>query len=442
MAGSVTETSAVHQDETNPWRASVSPSVLLLSIVAGAASGLFCVSLRFALRFLQWTFTGHSGLMADAAASLPLWRRTATPVLGALAATLILKAARALSGNLKAVDYVEAVRFCGGRMPFVPVAWRTISSCISIASGAAIGREGSMIQFASAAVSEAGQRLRLRSLDKLLTLGTAGAVAAVYQAPVAGAFFSLEIVLGASGWSRIALTQMPSLLIAAGAGSLMSHFFLGYGPIFRATLPVRFSWIDSVPVLLTASAIGLLGPVYFRFLKSANFLRKWPWALIWSGLVVGLFSCLRPETWGNGDSGVLGIVHGQSTLQVVAAILLCRLIATAACAGSGVVGGVFTPTIFTGSALGMFCGVALRLFPFHFSSASGYAIVGIGCLLAAVTHAPFMAAFMTAELTGTPEWLPVLLLSSLLSWQIAKRIDTDSLYAVATPDPVSPAKAE
>ncbi len=299
-----------------------------------------------------------------------------------------------------------------------------------------------MIQFASAVISKIGQRWQPQCLplQTLLTLGVAGAVAAVYQAPVAGACFALEIVLGTSVWSRAAFKQLPALLVSAGAGSLMSHFMLGSGPLFCVTLPVQFHGADCFPLIISSACIAVLGTAYFHFIKSANFLRSWPLPLVLSAIVVGILSCIQPETWGNGDSAVLEITSGRFTLQLAALVLLLRLIATAACAGSGVVGGVFTPTVFTGSALGLFCSAGLRWFFPHLSAPSGYAVVGIASLLAAVTHAPLMAAFMSVELTGTPEWLPVTICASLLSWQIAKRITSGSLYAVAEPNPTAPAK--
>ena len=359
-------------------------------------------------------------------------------MLGALLATLVLKAAQKFSRDGHSFsEYIEAVRCEAGRIPFLSTLWTTIASALSIASGAAIGREGSMIQFAASVVSALGQRWNLRSLPlpRFVALGSAAAVAAVYQAPVAGAFFALELVLGSTLFSRAALVEMPALLLSSAAGALVSRLLLGRGPLFAVTTAIQFHWHDSLPLLLTAAALGALGPLYFEIIKGARFLRNWPLALIWSGVIVGLLSCLQPDVWGNGDSGVLGIVAGKLTVQLAGVILLLRLCATSACVGSGVVGGVFTPTVFAGSVLGLVAGAGFHLYLPHISSPTGYAVVGIACLLASVTHAPLMAACMAVELTGTPEWFPLMLLCCLLSWQIAARISPNSLYAVATPHP-------
>ena len=220
----------------------------------------------------------------------------------------------------------------------------------------------------------------------------------------------------------------------------MSYLFLGSGPLFGVATAVKLNWRDGFPLLLGAVAVGGLGPVYFYIIEGSRWMKKLPWAMVWSGIVVGLFSCFRPETWGNGDSGVLDVMGGKISFEAAALILILRLGATSACVGSGVVGGVFTPTVFAGSVLGLLYNGFVHTFFGQTSPATGYAVLGVACLLASVTHAPLMAAFMTVELTGTSHWFPVVLMGSFLSFQIAKTISPDSLYAVATPDPGRMAK--
>lgn len=419
------------------WKRSLSPLLLSIAGVSGIVCGLVCVGLRFVLWSLQWLMTGHSGLLASAASQLPLWRRVLTPVLGALAATLIVNAGSFFSAKKKFVDYVDAVQLHYGRIPFVCTFWKTVSSAFSVASGAAIGREGSMIQFAAAVTSAWGERWRpLRiPLERLVALGSAAAVASVYQAPIAGAFFALEIVLGAGVLNRRGMQELPALLVSATAGSLISDYLLGHGPLFPVAEAVRFHLIDCAPVLIIAIAIGTLGPAYLHVIKGARFLHRWPLAMLWSGAIVGCLSCFQPEVWGNGDSGVLAVLANKLTTEAAVALLVLRLLATAACVGSGVAGGVFTPTVFTGSVLGFIYAHTLHLLLPSTAAPVSYATVGIACLLASVTHAPWMASFMTIELTGTPEWLPIVLLGSLTSWQIAKIIKSRSLYTAATPEP-------
>ena len=171
-----------------------SPAAIVLGVVSGLAASL----LRLLFRGLAWCFTHNNISPAVAAASLPPVRRFLTPILGALFAILVLvlrrKNARRLGREPRHyVEYVEAVRREHGHIPLVPNLWRTASAAFSVATGAAIGREGSMIQFAAAVTSWFQERLRKLRLAHLLphpalavACGVAGGVTTAYMAPVAG----------------------------------------------------------------------------------------------------------------------------------------------------------------------------------------------------------------------------------------------------------------
>ena len=196
------------------------------AIVLGAASGSACVGIRLFFRLLQWVFVQQTGMLPIAAATLPPARRILTPIIGAALATLVLWMMRRSAQYLRFEEYVEAVRFRNGRIPLLATVWRTASSAFSVATGAAIGREGSMIQFAAAISSWVGERSPLRnlSLSRQVAYGAAAAVAAAYQAPIAGVFFATEIVLAEWAWN-----DAPQLLLASSTGWLVSRLLLGAG---------------------------------------------------------------------------------------------------------------------------------------------------------------------------------------------------------------------
>jgi CIC family chloride channel protein len=135
------------------WLASIGWAVVL-----GAASGSACVAVRLFFRLLQWVFVQQTGMLPIAAAALPPARRILTPMIGAELATLVLWMMRRSAPDLRFEEYVEAVRFRNGRIPLLSTVLRTASSAFSVATGAAIGREGSMIQFAAAISSWVGER--------------------------------------------------------------------------------------------------------------------------------------------------------------------------------------------------------------------------------------------------------------------------------------------
>ena len=398
------------------------------ALALGTVSAVSCVGVRLTFRLLQWIFLQNSGLLPQAASLISPSRRLLTPILGAFCATAVLWAAQRWSRAEPSVEYVEAVRFDGGRIPFASTFWRTISSAFSVATGAAIGREGSMVQFAAAVVSWIGARSPIRcvSLSRQVAYGAAAAVAAAYQAPVAGVFFALEIVLGEWQWREI-----PQLALASGAGWLVSGLFLGAGPLFRVrgTVPLSAATLWAVPLALL---LGASGPLYQKLLRSARFAGRWPLPVLWGGLGVGLLGLSHVAVGGNGDMALLNVLKGNEAFASVALLLGLRLIATTLCVGAGTVGGVFTPTLFAGASIG-FAWAHLV----HSTASILLAIVGLSALLSAVTHAPFMAAFMAVELTGQYQLLPWLLLLNCLAWLVASKLSHHSLYAIATPVPIS-----
>jgi chloride channel protein, CIC family len=400
---------------------------IFAAAILGAVSGLSCVAVRKFYQLLQWIITGHAGILSFAAASLPPWRRILTPALGGIAAMAVLWIARRAARPAAFKEYVEAVRLENGRIPFSATFWRTLSAAFSVASGAAIGREGSMIQFAAALISKVGQwwKATRLSLADQVSCGVAAAVGAVYQAPIGGVFFAAEIASG-----KIVLRMLLPLLAAAFAGTTISHLILGGGPLFP---PHDFMHPDLghlwlvLPLVL---ALGVAGPAYTWLLRSLRIARKLPLALLWSGVAVGVLSLYHTEVWGNGDAGLFRVLQSGPGIRVTLVILLARLVATTFCVGTGAIGGVFTPTVFAGSALGLFAGYLM-----HASHPVFFAVLGMGCMLAATTHAPLMSAFMAVELTGQWLLLPLMLACSLIASRIAQLISPHSLYALATPEP-------
>ncbi len=396
------------------------------AFVLGAASGSACVAIRLFFRLLQWIFVQQTAMLPIVAATLPPARRIFTPIVGAALATLVVWMMRRWEPNLHFEEYVEAVRLRNGRIPLLSTVWRTASSAFSVASGAAIGREGTMIQFASAISSWIGERSPLRnpSLPRQVAYGAAAAVAAAYQAPIAGIFFVTEIVLGEWAWSDI-----PPLFLASSTGCLISRFLLGVGPLFpvRGSLQMTHDLLWVLPLAVVLSA---LGPAYQKLLHFSGAAKRLPFALLWSGLAVGVLALIEPKVWGNGDVALLGILQNKTMLLGIFSLFIFRLVATTFSVGTGTVGGVFTPTLFAGAALGLAAGHLL-----HDPEPAILAICGMGFLMAAVTHAPLMAALMAVELTGQWHLLPIILPGTIFASLIARTISRKSLYAIASPEP-------
>jgi len=247
-----------------------------------------------------------------------------------------------------------------------------------------------MIQFSAAICSWIGERSPLKNLtlSRQVAYGVAAAVATVYRASIAGVFFAIEIVFG--NWMR---RDIPLLLLASSTGLLVSRLLLGAGPLFlvKGSLPITHDILWIFPLALV---LGAAGPAYRKLLNLSGTAERLPFALLWSGLAVGVLALIEPKVWGNGDFALSGILQNKTMFLEIVSVFTYRL-ATTFCVGTGTVGGVFTPTLFAGAALGLAAGQLL-----HNPDPSVLAICGMGLLMAAVTHAPLMAALMAVELTG------------------------------------------
>jgi CIC family chloride channel protein len=392
----------------------------------GLMSGLACVAVRLFFRLLQFAFLKHGGSLPSAAMSISPTYRLVIPIVGAAIATILTwYYSRRAKGEVFE-DYVEAVRLRGGHIPLRPAIWRTLSSAFSIATGAAVGKEGSMIQFSAAIGSWIGARAPMKgiSLSRKVAFAAAAAVAAAYQAPLAGVFFAIEIVLGE--WK---LKDLAFLFLASFSGWLVSRSIEGGGPMFPVT-----SMLSLTPICLWLLALailaGIVGPAYQKMLTYTTKAKRLPLALLWGAALVGGLSLFEPRVWGNGDVALTNTLAGALSLSAVAAVLLFRMLATSASMGTGTVGGVFTPTLFAGAAGGYALAQLL-----HFHEPVLFAVGGMAFLMAGVTHAPFMASMMATELTGQWHLLPMLLLCSLLASAVARRISDVSLYGIASGEP-------
>lgn len=217
-------------------------------------------------------------------------------------------------------------------------AWLNRLPLLVVTSGSAIGREGAMILLAALAASCFAQRLTPRQEWKLwIACGAAAGMAAAYRAPLAGSLFIAEVLFG-----TMMLASLGPVIISAVVALLVSNLINHSDAL-----------LYSGPLLLTLMNACHRG---FVSLKLAP-----PWQLALGGLIVGLLSLFTPAVWGNGYSTVQSFLTAPPLLMIIAGIFLCKLCAVLASSGSGAPGGVFTPTLFIGLAIGMLYGRSLGL---------------------------------------------------------------------------------
>ncbi len=408
--------------------------MLLAAGLIGVLGALATVVFREGITFIEALINRHPGSLVAAAESISWWQRLLIPALGGLLAGAILQFGMYLvrHGN-KTTDYMTAIAAGNGRIGVRASLVKSLSSIFTIGTGGSIGREGAMIQLAAMVASASGRwaRLSLARQRLLVGCGAAAGIAAAYNAPIAGALFVAEIVMGS-----IDMESFGPLIVASVVSNATIHHFLGYGPVYR--IPA-FQFYSDWELFFYAGLGFLLGHMAPSFIALLDHSEKFfsrlnlpvTLKLGLGGLSVGLISTVFPQVWGNGYSVVNSLLHQNIAWQLLTMILIFKIIATAATIGSGAVGGVFTPTLFIGATFGSLYGTALgALFPAVTSPASAYGIVGMGAFLAATTHAPLMAILMIFEMTLDYNITLPLMLACVIAYTTARVYrGGESIYA-------------
>jgi CIC family chloride channel protein len=417
----------------------IHPSDLQITLawagVIGFGGALASIAFRSATSVVHKLLTGSKtpGLV-ESFLALSWWQRLTVPAIGGLLAGLVLYFGARWRGGVTTSDYMEAVVLGDGKISARRSAVKCLSALFTIASGGSIGREGPLVQLSSLVASLIG-RARNWSTPRLRLLvgcGAAAGIASAYNAPIAGALFVAEIILGS-----VAMEIFGPLVFASVISTLTVRGFLGSDPIYAIPhFQLNSNW-EIFPYLLLGLFAGLVAPWFLRLLNGSEWLVSRIHLPVFlkmfaGGLIVGALAIFHPEVCGNGYQAVDMILAGQWVWQTVLLILLSKVLATAATFGSGAVGGVFTPTLFVGASLGYLFGTSTGHLPLGLTiNPSAFALVGMGAFLAATTHAPIMAMIMIFELTLDYQIILPLMLACVVAYYTSVSFEKRSIYSDA-----------
>ena len=403
---------------------------LLLGGFVGIIGGLTNWAYHGANQLVQRLTLGAGGDLLDAAEHLVPWQRAITPAAGGLVAGALLfwgvHIARRRGANL-----LEAVVAGDGRLPLRKGLVNGASSLVSISTGASIGREGLITELSATLASTFGQiarwppyRLRL-----LVACGAAAGIAASYKAPIAGAVFAAQIVMG-----NFSMSLFAPLVAASVVAAIISRGLYGAGQWFVVP-DFDFTHLSQLPWFIVLGVLsGVVGAVFLKTLRwggrrmSASPLPLYL-RMALAGLVVGLIGIVYPQVWGNGYGATNQILQVAPGMVFVLGLLLAKFVATSITVSAGAVGGAFTPTMFLGASLGSLFGSILH----HQTLGTGlptgaFAVVGMGSMLAATTHSPLLAILMIFELSLNYSVMPPLMLACVISSIVARKLQSESIY--------------
>ncbi|MCE1255294.1 MAG: chloride channel protein, partial [Anaerolineae bacterium] len=327
---------------------------------------------------------------------------------------------------------IEACALAGGKLPYSKLPVKILAASISIGSGASVGPEDPSVQIGTNIGSMFGQWMRLpeERTRALVAGGAAAGIAAAFNAPIAGVFFALEVLLG-----ELSSTSFAFAAISAVISSIFTQAVAGNQPAFIVP-QYSFNSAWELPLYL---ALGILaGPLAAAYIFLITWFRKlfhdfnapdWSKPAI-AGLGVGLVGVFYPQLFGVGYDTIGSVLTSSSRPALFLLFLLvAKLILTPLIIGGGFVGGVFAPSLFLGAMLGGAFGVtASQLFPALNISAPAFAMVGMAAVLAGTVHAPLTAILLLFEMTHDYRIILPLMFAVAVSLAISHKLQKDSIY--------------
>jgi chloride channel protein, CIC family len=397
-------------------------TVLLTGIGAGISAAVLTRLLQL-VQHLAWPGPD----LLDAAASAGAWRHVVVLVGAGLltgAGQIVLH--RLTGGN--GIDITEAISRFAGRLP----AWRTLGSAVLsvvlVGMGASLGREGAPKQAGAVIANSLSDRAHLSDEQRklLVACGAGAGMAAAYGVPLGGALFAVEVLRGV-----LALRLVLPALLASAIATAVSWVVLPNAPTYL--IPAYGTSASVVAWSLLAGPIaGLVSVGYVLLIAWADRNKPTGWRRFIAPILVlgllGVVSIEFPQLLGNGKDIAQLAFTNQVTPILLLTLLFLKPAATAMCLGSGVPGGLFTPSLALGALLG---GVLGHVWGWIWPGVPPglFAVVGAAAVLAATTHGPISAVLLTMELTGRDRsFILPLLLAVVTATVVARTLDPRSIY--------------
>jgi chloride channel protein, CIC family len=423
------------------WLRASPAGLVALALVTGIGAGLGAIFFRWLITEFTQIFTGQSDYgslsrpVHPAFPGLGVWFIVAVPVIGGLVyGPLIDRFAREARGH-GVPEVMLAVTRQGGRIrPRVAVV-KSLASAICLGSGGSVGREGPIVQIGSAVGSAIGQLLRIGevNLRLLVACGAAGGISATFNAPIAGVFFALELIL-----SDFAVRSFGSVVLASVTADVVSRAAFGSSSFLPLpAFQIVSVWEYPLYAVLGLAAAGV-GVAFTRILYGTEDLldRLWGARPEWlrpavGGLALGALLLALPQLYGVGYAPLEQAIGGNTALALLLVLLVGKIVATSLTIGIGGSGGVFAPSLFIGAMLGTAFGiVAGAVAPGLVAPPGAYGLVGMGAVFAAAAHAPITAVLILFELTGDYQIILPLMFAIALAAGISTLVTSDTIYTL------------
>ncbi len=419
---------------TAPW------GLMALAVAVGAGAGAGSIVFRWCITAFTQLLSGHADYAASPGTANPhvpwlgpYFVLLAPVVGGLLYGPLVHRFAKEARGH-GVPEVMLAVAQRGGRISPKVAVVKTLASALTIGSGGSVGREGPIVQIGSALGSTLGRVAKVTEhrMKLLVACGAAGGIAATFNAPLAGVFFAMELVLGAFSAEAFGATVLASVTASViGRAAFGDVAFLSL-PAFHVGHLAQYGLFALLGLLAAAVGVGFARVLYL-IEDACDWLWRGPEWLrpAVGGLALGLVLLVLPEMYGVGYPVLEKATEGGYAVGFLVLLLVGKMLATSLTIGIGGSGGVFAPSLFVGAMLGAAYGAGVHhLLPGTAGSVGAYALVGMGAVFAGAARAPITAVVILFELTGEYSIILPLMLAIVLAAAVSRLLTRDTVYTL------------
>lgn len=402
---------------------------LFLALLIGLSTGFVAVGFQQLMHFSQILFNNYASRGLE---YIHAYMILFLPCIGGLWAGIIIHYGSRDAKGHGVAEVMTAVAIAGGRIPMRVGVVKALASALTIGSGGSAGAEGPIVQIGSSVGSSIGQLFQMSEakLKLLVGCGVAAGISAIFNAPVAGVLFALEVILG-----EFTTRVFSALVLSSVLATVVSRAFFGNVPLLRVPSYGLIAVRELVLYLGLGLLIGVVAYAFHELLhRTESVFEKLrqvrdPYKPALGGLLVGMVGMVVPLALGGSFEPISRALYGEFEIGLLLSLILGKMLLTSLTLGSGGSGGVFSPCIFIGAMLGAAYGqVAGLLFPGLTAAAGAYAVVGMTACVAAAAQAPITAIIMGFELTNDYRIMLPLMFGCVIATLVFNAFCKESIY--------------
>jgi CIC family chloride channel protein len=310
----------------------------------------------------------------------------------------------------------------------------SLTAGTTIGSGGSAGKEGPIVQVGAAIGSSIGKLFNVSSerLKVLVGAGAGAGLAAVFNAPVTGVLFALEVLL-----ADFSINAFTPIIFATVISTTLSHYLIGSSPVLNVPIYYLESFYEYPLYILMGFVGGFVAVFFTKILHTTeDIFNKFKYIPEYikpaiGGLLMGSLALYFPEIYGFDDQAIHSALLARTAVWMLFVLMVVKMIATSLSLGSGGSGGLFTPSLFIGASFGAFFGGVMNLlFPDITASPGAYALVGMGIMIAGTTHATISALMLIFEVTNNYQIILPLMLGTIIATITSRLIMKENIYTM------------